>query len=1855
MRDGPLDSLDRTRVTFLASIGDGIGKADAGADFYFATLNAERHGYVLKDSDKGLLNMFNSIIKDDINEPYDQTRDPTLSARLGGTSLPTGEEQQEQRAAQFAPTGQEAGYQQSLQHEGQGIPETMWDADRTIRPRVGQSHAGRDFETARGEVGTAYANRCAIRHGPLYHRGHGDDTTAMVDTVSNFYLPDDAYAESQSEIDGKKELAWDKYHSTGEHDFVLGARHYGQLPENMTNHHQYESHLDTWKAENSAMIGEEENRLRELGHSDDEIGHAIKQMHMADAKQRWMSNDRDENGIPEKLGLMDYLFGLEWHTPAQRHKIYEHMKEHGLSSEGRADIENGLSHSARLIRNFQQRFAPMYNHWVRAGHAGGETFEHTTLGTGIEPPTPRMRFQALDTIRHGYEKAVEHWENATGNKLVRYPPKKADGTPHPKAGVLKQHLEAGPDGKLQIKEGSKPEIRNRTLLALMNIDPRNNELYTPGNHPHIKDWQPSNGPFTQEEYNHVKKQIGKLNSQSRAGRIGRNAGGMHYYAHVDPNAYNSDVTNHGDGKGLAYHWNQPFKGIGGMMSHPNTLFNLLHEHGISLHDSKMDESGNPEPTKDNFGWTESLLFNRSPLENQIRLRVLEDPQRGGTAGAGGSSRIQDGMMMSALAPFGQPSPQLTQFQSKSRKTGEMYAATRVEHGDIGDSEENLHGHGGFMHSKGTRVEPAFRTAHHSSPAYANWHRQNHKEAMEDGDLPRAKKSKDAFHGITAGSIPITQSLSGARGGYAHGIQNARRKLSSMFYRFSTALGFGNPPLSPSHEVADMNMPRKEVKPTAPTHEVIAALGHPQYLDDPVLEQGSDNLSHSLEEQNRLFDQIEHLTRQIDESDNDAEKENLTSQRSDLRTEMNNLAASIDAAGPTSPRQQTRTEREVLQSHTNAITERALAHLPHMDPALFDRGLPLDILRGNVMQYASMINQMLAREPHENHGFTVRGNAIGDTMTKLTVGRGTAYNRPKDMSVTPSDVKHFVHNSSQFRGKANHSPEELAKGLGLDYENAHVQATMQRLSNRIRDMAHSQGDMELEFPMMTAAQLMSRGGHYGEHGTPEEMRNAVMGAINMGTSGKAKQDPNFMHIKRNKDVLENQLAEYESEFGGMGRTAKEGVGELSDDLGLHFHTSHTTDPSKPSELTRGRGKRGSKGAKGVAGQNRELGHRVLQSLDSVLFSDPTKDPKKVTTVDAKVQQGLADTKLGPMDSRSESVIHSLYNSSGFNSHFGDKVRSTFGWKVDHNGMPKVYPTDHPNEIRLNGPLQHFWNIFDGKEGRPYLLDILHPDYVHHDGQRAQDFHKFELMGNQFRPHPRTKYRWNQDPTLKAEIMNLAALTNPDVIRKELGDKVPLLQPMHRIFELDDLEHLRGFTGDWIVSVMPEGERGFVIKEGDKVTSPNFSLSKDDKKNFKEVADEDFRLDVIKLEDGYYVFDVLEFDEKEVHDTVLNDRIKIIRGGMEGIENIHVPSASDTRLTDDAGLEAAVEQLQEENERVLLRDAKSTYMAGELRHPKWVLLSPGNDVVLMVLERRGSLPYTYRLGTGPITQEDSLGQRGVEVNGKTYMDMGAAFDSSEKFNVGDHVRVNVANVGEMETNGHNLYSVTGSEIIGEAEGEGLVSQETLSLLAKSESQQWLCEINRAAGGIRIAMPQGDVVYKTTQSGRLWTVHSPLAPNHYLIRLAESQRPYWAPVAGAILKADVEIAEKEAVEESQNDAKPLIKPKKIEGTSHWKKGYDKVLVKGMLLVERMVKSGVGSVGTSSTGAMGLGIGYATPIESPTGPTNLHDSKTMPDYDNKRRPGEDYSIEPDTEEEEGTKHITVPLKEGTLEVSDSTARFHS
>ena len=91
-----------------------------------------------------------------------------------------------------------------------------------------------------------------------------------------------------------------------------------------------------------------------------------------------------------------------------------------------------------------------------------------------------------------------------------------------------------------------------------------------------------------------------------------------------------------------------------------------------------------------------------------------------------------------------------------------------------------------------------------------------------------------------------------------------------------------------------------------------------------------------------------------------------------------------------------------------------------------------------------------------------------------------------------------------------------------------------------------------------------------------------------------------------------------------------------------------------------------------------------------------------------------------------------------------------------------------------------------------------------------------------------------------------LTDHDLLLKEEEDRdkgefLPI-KAMHRIFDVEDLVHLRGFTGDWVVSVWPKGERIIVIKNKKKVKARDsegndFSLPNSIKEGVCELNDTD----------------------------------------------------------------------------------------------------------------------------------------------------------------------------------------------------------------------------------------------------------------------------------------------------------------------------------------------------------------------------------------------------------------------------------
>lgn len=251
------------------------------------------------------------------------------------------------------------------------------------------------------------------------------------------------------------------------------------------------------------------------------------------------------------------------------------------------------------------------------------------------------------------------------------------------------------------------------------------------------------------------------------------------------------------------------------------------------------------------------------------------------------------------------------------------------------------------------------------------------------------------------------------------------------------------------------------------------------------------------------------------------------------------------------------------------------------------------------------------------------------------------------------------------------------------------------------------------------------------------------------------------------------------------------------------------------------------------------------------------------------------------------------------------------------------------------------------------------------------------------------------------------------------------------------------------------------------------------------------------------------------------MKVLRGQFDSHEHVLVPGPHNTRVTEEGGLEDTVSSLQEEHNQLLLRDAKSTYMLGESRHPKWFLLRSNKEISLIILDVRGKGPYTYRLGAGPLDAE-GLGNRGVSYDGKEYLDVGTV-KSPKPFNEGDIVKVSVSGVKSRTKNNKTIYDVTPVKIKGEGDSEGAVSLETLSLLAKSHPLIAVSfDLELQNDRFRVGFEGiDDVIYKLDSGNSGIWAHSPisvmgeLSHSDYPVILAESVRPLWSQALSLMQK--------------------------------------------------------------------------------------------------------------------------------------------
>ena len=1849
MRESALDIYKRTRDIFFKSIVDNVGKADAAAEYYFASLNLTRHQISIPegDMDYSLQKMIWPILKqgEEIESvPYSGTDDPGIegwspeSAAGGGIY---GTHKPELMGGQghnwFGRT-----QSPPLQDVGRG------------QMHVNMHHPGEGSYLNTNPLGEDTHPLNALEHVPIF-----GVVPAAVERLISFYLPESHDIPSQAELDSDKDKAWERHHLTtldknGNPHFILSPTHLGRSDE--THHDRYMKHFQQWRIENPELD-------EAFGHptSGTEDYHHLQTAHMEDLVKGWMNSEKDQGGHTIGLGDDDYHFGLELESPADRSKVYEHLRTHGTDLPEKQKVHTALGHleMGRIKRTNWARFGPLYDWWGRDADMTGENLEATQIPEGSPTIKPDTLSRALQ-------------QDELYNVLTHHH--------HYQTGQGKKHL---PVWHKREQQWEMPEKKQRginysTMHMLAGYNPETDDLYPTGEHPAYPNWDKEDAPIPIEDYKNFLDGIGQYAEDTYNGRKARNAGQFHRSQHISPD-HHPEEYHQGDNTTKSTHWGEPYRKIGGLGRHHDALIDIYHDG--HRYQSEDGTSHSLYGTKVHSDYESSLddASENQWLYSQLNLnQVFPHIDLDEAFGKGYEKMYSPPIKTAGLfAPFHPLSLERLRYTMKGQTpTGQEYEKEKVKYMSPSPSQV-YSGHNTTYETAVKGGKGDFRTsaATFDGPPHNHMSKRFHNEFM---DKSKQEPLEAMRNGEWEGESASGRGTS-TKGTYSK-VRNPHTRLSDRFgvgepirfpadvsHAIATQHGAYHHPLNPQESMwiphnsvssdAELSVPdiqsfRSLIGADRPMSEERGG----RFTDTPAMtmfDKEKESLQYRIAElENSANEAAEYaaiVRHDFDATDDPEERERIRPFLQRAEQTLSRIESQVqELYEPESGREPAHwAQQQKLDSRDNKYTkdlELKAEMVKKLKQEAESQGIPIitddfDTSVANIQALTEHATNYLNGNSHKTHGMMGHGVAEREVF-RPTTGGGQYHNNLRSLI-----------DESPHKLSMNHHDDDYFEALGLDSNDSYHEALVQGVRDKIEHLSNlSGGDYDAEFPVMKVADMLGKHGMasiFGERHPSSPLEGDLVQDTHdyHGHLRYVKGRPNYRGPVDDEAKLQAPIRAtsrlshiLEGQEGALGNAGLHLVGAP------HRHPEHNFE-TETKKLLGGSKKYGA-GAKGEINK-----FNTIHRLESVLVGDPHTSAQQREKFGSKMfTEG--PVPIGDAGKPHGHAVSSIHNSPALRMDHGWKRRPTIKPIMGKNGHTHWKHIPEGYERRLLTLPRDFYKV-----AAPELLPHFGPHH-YQGGVPEEDMPVRARLHTVTGISPKESGIYDVTNSDGVGKYSLAALTNSDVLLKFNSERPPPLQPMHRIFELDDIEQLKGFSGDWVVSVMPEGERHFIRREGDKVKAwkgidgTSTSLDADIAESLKNTTDKDFFIDTIYVGDECHVFDIIEYDDEDVHDTPSQDRLKILRGGMESHEKVLLPGAYNTRFTDDAGMESTIKDLQKEGKRILLRDAKSTYMLGEKRHPKWVLLKPGKDVNLIVLEKKGESTYTYRLGMGPIIDGDEVGDRKSELDGETYMDVGTVFHSPKEFNVGDSVKVNVDSVTSYEQNDSIIYTIHAGDIKGEAEGEPLASRETLDTFTKSYPEMWPHYVTRSDRHIMINFQQGDVIYKTTHSGTNWYVHSPSSESSLLIRLSESQRPYWLPLVGVVLKGDLDIQEekeKAEVKESKGDAKPLIKPKKVEGTDYW----DKV-VEALKALEK----GIGSVGGSFTGPKGLGIDMATPVQSPRGPTETRDNSTLPDYDGVPRPQEDLE-EPQPKTRDKPQSIDLDLdadgEPAHLHVDESTASLRT
>ena len=333
--------------------------------------------------------------------------------------------------------------------------------------------------------------------------------------------------------------------------------------------------------------------------------------------------------------------------------------------------------------------------------------------------------------------------------------------------------------------------------------------------------------------------------------------------------------------------------------------------------------------------------------------------------------------------------------------------------------------------------------------------------------------------------------------------------------------------------------------------------------------------------------------------------------------------------------------------------------------------------------------------------------------------------------------------------------------------------------------------------------------------------------------------------------------------------------------------------------------------------------------------------------------------------------------------------------------------------------------------------------------------------------------------------------PSDEKKSISHFIIPNKPMYRIFDVNDINELKGFSGNWYVQEKYDGMRIQLHKLDDTVKIYSYN-EKDitDKctEQVKELKKKEYgdcildgelvlfdgddplhRADTIahvfkgKYKDAKlkcHVFDIIRHESQTLADEELENRMTILFNNYssKSSEAIAYPSKKDTRQADSlSDIDKYAKEMMEipTSEGVVIKDATSTYYIGTRKNPKWIKWKKFVDLDVIVLDKKKTKSnlYSYTVGVGPISED----MEGQEIDGRKYLNVGKALNTKMSVDVGDIIRVKVDEV-KKKGNGFSLFSAKPIEIPEVTQPDKLVTLELLSQDTKKSLNYMLKPLKR-----------------------------------------------------------------------------------------------------------------------------------------------------------------------------------------------------